>query len=217
MALVLTCPVVAAAADGYVTADVNLRAGPDPEYPRIVTLRVGTPVSIQGCVDGYSWCDVVAAGYRGWVAADYVEFEYDNRRVYVPDYGARIGIPVISFVLGAYWDSHYRNRSWYHRRDYWARRPIVIHRPPVHRPPHARPPAHRPQPKPKPPAHRPPANTKPPAHRPPVRPQPPTQRPPQQRPPSNNRPAARPPSKVHGDSAPPSRGKKKKEGDEHHR
>jgi len=110
----------AIAAEGYVTANVSLRAGPDVSYPRVLRLQAGTPVTIEGCVDGWTWCDVWVGEDRGWVAADYLQEEYDGRRVYVPTYGMRIGIPIVSFAFGDYWGSHYRNRSWYHERDRYS-------------------------------------------------------------------------------------------------
>lgn len=80
--------------------NATLRAGPDTGYPRIRTLATGTPVAVRGCIDDYLGCDVVAHGDRGWVAGDYVAFEYDDRPVHVADYGARIGVPIVSFVFG---------------------------------------------------------------------------------------------------------------------
>jgi len=103
-----------------VTGNVNLRAGPDVSYPSIARLRAGTTVDIQGCVDEWSWCDVSDGDDRGWIAGDFLQEEYEGRRVAVPRYGVTIGIPIVSFEFGSYWDDHYRNRSWYGHREQWS-------------------------------------------------------------------------------------------------
>jgi uncharacterized protein YraI len=108
------------AADGYITGDVNLRAGPDPSYPSVADLSAGTTVAIEGCVDGWSWCDVATGDSRGWVAGESLQEEYQGQRVLVPEYGVRIGIPVVSFVFATYWQSNYRNRPWYGDRERWS-------------------------------------------------------------------------------------------------
>lgn len=158
-ALGLSCLATTAAfaASGYVTANVNLRAGPDIGYPVVDVLRAGTPVVVYGCVDGWSWCDVSAGADRGWMAGSFLQEAYQGRRVLVADYGVRIGIPIVSFVFGNYWADHYRGRSWYGNRDRWSHirpsyRPV---RGPAHGPIHAHPaaPPHRP-----PPAHGHPGN-----------------------------------------------------------
>lgn len=107
-------------ADGYVTGNVNLRAGPDSGYPTVARLPAGAPVAIEGCVDGWSWCDVASGNNRGWVAGNFLQEEYRGQRVLVPEYGVQIGIPVVSFVFGTYWDNNYRNRSWYDNREHWS-------------------------------------------------------------------------------------------------
>jgi uncharacterized protein YraI len=103
-----------AASDGYTTADVNMRAGPSTEYPRILVLPYGSPVVVYGCVRGYTWCDVSAYRERGWVSSRYLDIFYDDRRTYVP-YRPRVQVPIITFDFG-YWDTWYPRYPWY--RDY---------------------------------------------------------------------------------------------------
>lgn len=170
-ALLMIFPAAAFAADGYVTGNVNLRAGPDSEYPVIQVIPLGAPVSIQGCTQGWEWCDVIAGPNRGWVAGTYIQYSYNNQPVIVTDYGAQIGIPIVSFVIGTYWGNYYANRPFYRDRARWYSRPIPIRPPPRPRPPIRPPGGQRPPPgghRPNPPRPNPPGG-----NRPPPRPQPP--------------------------------------------
>jgi len=130
-ALSLLATASAFAAEGYVTANVYLRAGPDSSYPRVARLHEGTPVAIEGCVDEWAWCDISNGDDRGWIAGDYLREDYEGRRVLLRDYGVRIGIPIVSFEFGTYWGEHYRNRSWYGKRQHWShvrpQHPVDMH------------------------------------------------------------------------------------------
>jgi len=123
-ALVLCAPLAAQAIEGWVVDDISLQAGPDPAYPSIIELTAGTPVSIQGCINGWTWCDVLVGADRGWVPGTFLEEDYGGQRVVVIDYGPRIGIPVVGFSLGLYWDQHYHNRPFYTQRETWVNRAI---------------------------------------------------------------------------------------------
>ncbi|WP_172461861.1 SH3 domain-containing protein [Dyella jiangningensis] len=133
LSLALAGPAAAQGANGVITSYVDLYAGPDIGYPPVAELPAGTPVAIQGCLDGWRWCDVITMGTRGWVAGTFVQYTYDNQPVIVADYGPRIGIPVIAFSIGVYWDRYYRDRPFYRERDRWYSRPIESRPPP--RPP----------------------------------------------------------------------------------
>ncbi|OOG54506.1 hypothetical protein B0E48_14570 [Rhodanobacter sp. C03] len=130
--LSLAFPALAQAADGYVTGNVNLRAGPDPSYPLVDQLPAGTEVDVQGCTDGWEWCDVINAndGSRGWIAGNFIQYEYQDQPVLLPEYGAQIGIPIVSFVIGSYWDNYYRGRPFYRDRATWYSRPMPHRAPP---------------------------------------------------------------------------------------
>jgi uncharacterized protein YraI len=140
IALALFAPVFAYANDGFLVSDISLQSGPDSEYPPIGDLQAGTEVDVQGCIEGYAWCDVIVGDDRGWVPGSYLEEEYENQPVFLVDYGPRIGIPVVSFSIGAYWDAHYHNRPFYGQRTEWVNRhftprspprPSVAHAPPL--------------------------------------------------------------------------------------
>ena len=112
-------PALARAEIAYTTTGVNMRAGPDSYYPRVSYIPGGEEVDVIGCVDDWTWCDVVAYGERGWIAAHFLEYPYEGGVVLIPDYGPRLGLSIVGFTFG-YWDNHYRNYSWYGRRGYWS-------------------------------------------------------------------------------------------------
>lgn len=138
----------ALAQNAYTTANVNMRAGPGTDYPVVVTLPNGAVVDVHGCLSGWSWCDTSWRGNRGWVSGRYLQMIYQNRRVYLPELAPRIGIPVITFQFGNYWDRWYRDRSWYRDRDRWGPprppRPGAVPPPPPPRPGVMPPPPPRP-------------------------------------------------------------------------
>ena len=170
-----------------VVTTVNLRAGPSIEYPMVATLPPGAAVEVFGCEENYGWCDVQLGPDRGWVDAAYLQMAAPSGPVIVADSGVVLGVPIVAFTFGTYWDRWYRGRPWYSRRpyyyNYWNRYPHG--RPPP--PPHMRPPMRPPRP---------------PVVRPPY-PRPPGTRPPN-RPPDAGRPPGRPPGgRPPGESRPP--------------
>lgn len=126
----LFVPALAHAAEAYLTANVGLRAGPDLGYPLIDQIPAGTELDVQGCTDGWEWCDVIVYGDRGWIAGNFIEYEYQDQPVLLPVYGPQIGIPIVTFVIVDYWDHYYRDRPFYRERDRWYAHPMARRPPP---------------------------------------------------------------------------------------
>lgn len=137
---------IASAQNAYTSRPMNVRAGPDRGYPLVAQLGPGEPLDVHGCLNDWSWCDVSFDGNRGWMYAGGVSFVYQGERVPLYSYAPRLGLPILTFSLGAYWNQYYRGRPWYAQRDTWAHRRFPPHMRPPGRPgagpvqmPHARP------------------------------------------------------------------------------
>lgn len=113
----------AAQQSAYTTTGVNVRAGPDASYPLVARIAAGTPVTVGGCLQSYTWCDVYTGNVRGWVYASYLAYPYQSSQVPIYAYGPALGLPIITFSIGSYWDNYYRGRPFYGNRNYWYDRP----------------------------------------------------------------------------------------------
>jgi uncharacterized protein YraI len=149
LALLIGAPAIAQAQYAYTSKYVHLRAGPAVDYPVVAVLPPNMPLAVQGCIRGYTWCDVLAGPNRGWVYSGNIVYAYQGANVPILTFGAAIGFGIITFDLGRYWDNHYRGRSWYSHREEWMHRPRPRYKAGTHhappRAPAARPGGPRPQ------------------------------------------------------------------------
>ena len=137
-ALALVPGIASAQWDGYAARPLNLRAGPAVEYPLVAQVPAGVAIAVQGCLSDYLWCDVVVGPDRGWAYANNIFYPYQGANVSLRAYGPVIGIGIVAFAVGSYWDQHYRGHAWYPQRQHWIDRPWHGHGlvPGEYRPPH---------------------------------------------------------------------------------
>jgi uncharacterized protein YraI len=137
VALLALAPLGAFAQEAFTRQPTNVRAGPDRDYPLVAQLGPGSPVRVMGCLEDWTWCDVAFDDNRGWVYGPFLLYGVQDDRVPLYTYGPSLGIAIIGFSLGGYWDEHYRQRPWYSGREDWSRRAPPPHRAPSGLPPHA--------------------------------------------------------------------------------
>lgn len=103
------------------TATVNMRIGPGTQHPVMVAVPISQPIVIMGCLPSAAWCDVVWAGYRGWVYASYIHYAAPG--YFVPIATVHHRLPTVSPWVHARRDARVQYRV--HRRmdrrwDRWA-------------------------------------------------------------------------------------------------
>jgi len=105
----LLLPIHASAQDVLTVRPVNVWAGPDREFPLVISFPPRTKVHIFGCLEGWQWCDVASGRSRGWAhVSDLGNFFRDRT-------------PIVEFSVDTYWDAHYRGRPWYADRSRWLK------------------------------------------------------------------------------------------------
>jgi uncharacterized protein YraI len=88
-----------AAADTMVSAttDLNVRAGPGPEYQVIGFLGAGQQAPLTGCLQNSRWCTVSTANGNGWVYSDYLAAEEQGQRVVIAQRPAGVVVPDVTY------------------------------------------------------------------------------------------------------------------------
>ncbi len=83
----------AALAQSSVTAitDLNVRAGPGPNFPVVGMLGVGQSAGLEGCLQDSKWCKVA----DGWVYSDYLTGDYGGAQVVLTERPADSGVQIV--------------------------------------------------------------------------------------------------------------------------
>jgi uncharacterized protein YraI len=119
-------PALAREMNGFVVRSTMMYAGPDYDYPAVQRLRRNSAVVVHGCLRDWNWCDVSNRYDRGWVARRDIVVSYQGRRRGISAY---LGLGILSFTFGNYWDSYYRSRPFYSQRPRWEQHYYDSYRP----------------------------------------------------------------------------------------
>jgi uncharacterized protein YraI len=72
VALVALSGVALAQTAATATTDLNIRAGPGPEFPVVGVIGASQQATVHGCIEGGRWCQVSHNGVEGWSYSDYL-------------------------------------------------------------------------------------------------------------------------------------------------
>lgn len=79
------------------TTDLNVRAGPGPQYPIVGSISANGEANLAGCLENSKWCQVSAAGAEGWAYSDYLVADNAGTQVVVTERPAELSVPVATY------------------------------------------------------------------------------------------------------------------------
>jgi uncharacterized protein YraI len=118
-AALLLAPSLAQAAQGVIVQNTALHAGPDDQFPPVDEIQAGANVDVNGCLTGFTWCDISFQQDRGWVSGQDLEILFQSRRVRITEATPDV-IPFVAFEFDSYWQQNYASRPFYRDRDRYA-------------------------------------------------------------------------------------------------
>lgn len=86
-----------AAMSATAVTDLNVRAGPGPQYPVVALATRGSTTVLEGCIEGSLWCRVNAGGVSGWAYAKYLSADAGGSTVVISERRAELGVPVVTY------------------------------------------------------------------------------------------------------------------------
>jgi uncharacterized protein YraI len=79
------------------TTDLNVRAGPGPEYPVVGVIAANGSATINGCLEGSKWCTVTFDGGQGWAYSDYLAAQFGGNTVVLSQRTPEMAVPVTTY------------------------------------------------------------------------------------------------------------------------
>lgn len=77
------------------TTDLNVRAGPGPQYPVTGVIGTGQAAQLNGCLENSKWCQVTTAAGNGWAYSDYLTGDVGGSMVVLSERSPQSGVAVL--------------------------------------------------------------------------------------------------------------------------
>lgn len=87
----------ALALPGTTLTELPLRAGPGPAHPIIGNIDRNAVVEVEGCTETGQWCQVTAAGHRGWVWGANIAAQQAGQQVIVTQQRQALQVPTVTY------------------------------------------------------------------------------------------------------------------------
>ncbi|MBB4185366.1 DUF1236 domain-containing protein [Sinorhizobium terangae] len=88
-----------AAMSATAVTDLNVRAGPGPQYPTVGLATRGSPAVLDGCIQGSNWCRISVNGIRGWAYARYLATDLGGSSVVIEQRRTDLAIPSVTYQV----------------------------------------------------------------------------------------------------------------------
>lgn len=93
----LSYSAASAATEATAWTDLNLRSGPGAMYEVVGVIPAEGVVSVEGCLDAASWCQVTYEGMSGWASGDYLTAMVDDAPVAIYPNRQQVMVGTVTF------------------------------------------------------------------------------------------------------------------------
>ncbi|WP_164855482.1 DUF1236 domain-containing protein [Sinorhizobium meliloti] len=77
--------------------DLNVRAGPGPQYPAVGVATRGSAAVLDGCMEGSNWCRIDVNGLRGWAYARYLATDMGGTTAIIQERRTELSVPTVAY------------------------------------------------------------------------------------------------------------------------
>ncbi len=97
LVLASTASVALAEMSATTVTDLEVRAGPGPQYPSLGLATRGSAAVLDGCIEGSNWCRIDVNGMRGWAFAESLAIDQGGQSMIVEEHRVDLGVPVVTY------------------------------------------------------------------------------------------------------------------------